>query len=76
MHDVIHRPSSGIQQGDPLSPALFVLASSQSIIILKKALRDITVIMYVDDLLIYCPCNHADAVVVVRSSVFMLQIFG
>ena len=36
VHEVIQRPSSGIRQGDTLSPALFVLASSQIIIILKR----------------------------------------
>ena len=76
LHEVIHRPSSRIRQGDPLSPALFVLASSQIIIILKKSLPDIRVIMYVDDWLIYRPCNHSDAVVLVRSIVLKIQIIG
>ena len=32
--------------------------------------------MYVDNLLIYCPCAHSVAMVLVRSIVFKVQIFG
>ena len=45
------------------------------LLIFKKSLPEITVIMYVDDLLIYRPCAHSDALVLVRSTVLKVQIF-
>ena len=74
--EVVHGPSSGMQQGDPLSRALFVLAASQVLLILKKSLPEIKVIMYVDDFLIYCPYAHSGALVLVRSIVSKVQIFS
>ena len=36
------------------------------LLILKKVVLEITVIMYVDDLLIYCPSAHCDTLLLVR----------
>ena len=70
VHNVVHHPSSAIRQGDPLSPALFVLVVSQVILALKRSLPDVIVIMYVDDLLLYLPGTREACLAVLRDVCF------
>ena len=46
-------PGSGIKQGDPLSPAIFVMVCSVLVPTLQKISPDIHVLFCADDLLIY-----------------------
>ena len=48
-------PGSGIQQGDPLSPAIFVIVCSVLGPLLQKASPDVYVLFYADHLVLYIP---------------------
>ena len=48
-------PGPAIKQGDPLSPAIFVMVCSILIPTPQKISPDIHVLFYADDLLIYIP---------------------
>ena len=48
-----HYPCAGTRQGDPLSPALFSLVASFVIFLLQDLDPGLTVMMYVDDLIIF-----------------------
>ena len=48
-------PSSGIKQGDPLFPAVFVMVCSIVVHALKEVSPQVNVLFYADDLLQYTP---------------------
>ena len=53
--DVLVHPHSGVKQGDPLSPAIFVMVSSVLVRKLQSLSPCIHILFYADDLLIYIP---------------------
>ena len=51
--DVELRPSSGVRQGDPLSPALFALLTTVLVYDLRQLKINLRVLLYADNVLLY-----------------------
>ena len=55
VQDVATSPASGIKLGDPLSPAIFVMACSVLVKVLQQISPHARVLLYADDLFLYIP---------------------
>ena len=67
---------SGIKQGDPLSPAIFVMVCSVLIPTLQKISPDIHVLLYADDLLIYVLLPPAQVIPLLAKVFDVIKFYG
>ena len=74
--DVTWIPRAGFTQGDPSSPALFVLLASVIIPILQTIHPGLCVRMYADDLVVYIACSDDEAEPFLEDILHALRTFG
>ena len=74
--DVPLHPGSGIKQGNPLSPAIFVMAVSVLVRTLQHISPDRRVLFYADDLLLYIPLPPAEIFPLLDKVFHEIRVFG
>ena len=69
-------PGSGIKQGDPLSPAIFVMVCSSLIPTLQKISPNIHVLFYADDLPVYIPLPPIQVIPMLDKVFDAIKVYG
>ena len=74
--DVVVRPGSEVQHGDPLSPALFSVLTLALIYAIQRLHCQVEVLLYGDDILSMVTCSGSRARADVRAVMYELSVYG
>ena len=76
MKELLVTQASGIRQGDPLSPAIFIIVCSVLLPMMKRISPSIHVLFYADDLFLYIPLPPSAVCALLPQTFEHMRIYG